>query len=138
MMNWIKKASPLIVIIENVFGAPWDKKVELFAKLGYSADYLKLDTKDFYIPHTRQRGYLFAIKKQSTVSNKKLDTRPHDWKTLVGQLKRPASSSVDAFVLRDDDPWVKTAPAQVGLTGPSAKRATWRHGLWKNWAISDH
>ena len=83
-MNWIKKASPLIVIIENVFGAPWDKKVELFAKLGYSADYLKLDTKDFYIPHTRQRGYLFAIKQSSAGKRKTLDSRAQDWKTLVG------------------------------------------------------
>ena len=69
-----------MVLIENVFGAPWDKKVELFERIGYSAVYVKLDTKDYYIPHTRQRGYLFAIRRQSTSSTNseksdKIDSR---------------------------------------------------------------
>lgn len=118
MMDWIKKALPPIVLIENVFGAPWDKKVELFERIGYSAVYVKLDTKDYYIPHTRQRGYLFAIRRQSTSSTNsensdKIDSRLEKWKALVGQMKRPASATLDAFVLPNDDPRVLRARARL-------------------------
>ncbi|KAL3928104.1 MAG: hypothetical protein SGARI_005134 [Bacillariaceae sp.] len=45
MMKWIEAAQPPFVILENVYGAPWQKKVKLFSELEYSADFMKLDTK---------------------------------------------------------------------------------------------
>ena len=69
MVRWIEKAKPPIVIIENVYGAPWNEKVAIFENLGYSATFVRLDTKDYYIPHTRQRGYLFAyVSYQKTIN----------------------------------------------------------------------
>ena len=38
--------------------APWDGMQEKFESNGYSAAHLIVDTKAFYIPHTRQRGYV--------------------------------------------------------------------------------
>ena len=50
-MDWVKHAQPPIVILENVSGAPWDKKVKIFEdELGYHADFVRLDTKHYYIP----------------------------------------------------------------------------------------
>ena len=50
-MDWVKHAQPPIVILENVSGAPWDKKVKIFEEeLGYHADFIRLDTKQYYIP----------------------------------------------------------------------------------------
>jgi len=63
---------PKLLIMENVSGAPWqhanlknqaknvgrrgiDKQME---EIGYAIAFLKLDTKDYYIPHTRVRGYM--------------------------------------------------------------------------------
>jgi site-specific DNA-cytosine methylase len=63
MMTWIKKHEPPIVILENVCGAPWDKIAERFRQQGYQADYTRLDTKRYYIPHTRTRVYLVAVRK---------------------------------------------------------------------------
>jgi len=65
---------PKLLVLENVSGAPWlhkdlksqaknfgkkgiDKQLE---EIGYAVGFLKLDTKDYYIPHTRVRGYMIG------------------------------------------------------------------------------
>jgi site-specific DNA-cytosine methylase len=110
MIRWIEKAQPPIVIIENVYGAPWDEKVTIFEERGYSATFLRLDTKDFYIPHTRQRGYLFAVRKHANRKKNHRDdnddVRPTAWSNMVTAFKRPASASLDDFMLPNDDPRV--------------------------------
>ena len=111
MVRWIEKAKPPIVIIENVYGAPWNEKVAIFEDLGYSATFVRLDTKDYYIPHTRQRGYLFAVRKLS--KNNKQDIRPSDWAQMVTALKRPASASLEDFMLPNDDPRVLRGRARL-------------------------
>lgn len=131
MIKWIEKAQPPIVIIENVYGAPWEKKVEIFEQTGYEATFLRLDTKDYYIPHTRQRGYLFAVKrKEKTNSLAQADGRPKKWEKLVAQLKRPASASLDAFMLSNDDPRVLRGRARLtaestSSDGDRAGRTDW-------------
>jgi site-specific DNA-cytosine methylase len=113
MMAWIRRAKPSIVIIENVSQAPWDIKVKLFEKEGYAAIFKRLDTKRYYIPHTRQRGYLFAVRKARGV---KAD--PDAWLKLVTSLERPASASLDAFMLSNDDP--RVIRGRLRLTAESA------------------
>lgn len=62
MLNWVDRHRPTIVIVENVLSAPWDRSVcPKFRRVGYAAEWTKLDTKAFYIPHTRQRGYMCAV-----------------------------------------------------------------------------
>ncbi|KAK7025211.1 helicase C-terminal domain-containing protein [Favolaschia claudopus] len=104
MLSWVKQHRPPIVILENVCGAPWkDKVVPMFEKIDYSATFARFDTKAYYIPHTRTRVYLMAVDKQ----NSKL---PKRWLEMVTQdLKRPASSSLDAFLLPSDDPRIHHA-----------------------------
>ena len=102
MMSWVKNHRPPLVILENVCGAPWEKVVDYFERCGYSASYLRVDTKTFYIPHTRTRVYLLAV-------DQKRSSLPPEWKTLIGELKRPASSTLDAFLLPSDDPRIHQA-----------------------------
>jgi site-specific DNA-cytosine methylase len=64
----------------------------------------RLDTKEFYIPHTRTRVYLFATPRGA----------PHDhlsekWVATVKDLKRPWSSPFEAFLLHTDDPNIHRA-----------------------------
>ena len=59
--DWILKEQPPIVLLENVKSAPWQTKIKRLEKLGYYSESMFLDTKHYYIPHTCQRGYLFAI-----------------------------------------------------------------------------
>jgi site-specific DNA-cytosine methylase len=61
MLGWVRRHRPPIVIQENVCGAPWDQMKTYYAKEGYSATYLRVDTKNHYVPHTRTRVYLLAI-----------------------------------------------------------------------------
>ena len=62
MMTWVQRKQPPIVILENVCGAPWEDIAEAFQAKGYAAHFMRVDTKRFYIPHTRTRVYLFATK----------------------------------------------------------------------------
>ncbi|KAF6761679.1 DNA repair protein rad8 [Ephemerocybe angulata] len=103
MMSWVTTHRPPLVILENVCSAPWDKVVTYFEKNGYSAQFSRVDTKNYYIPHTRTRVYLIAV-------NKKSSRIPDEWKdTVLNKLKRPASSTLDEFLLPSDDPRIHLA-----------------------------
>jgi hypothetical protein len=140
MIDWIEKAQPPIVIIENVFGAPWPRKVEIFEERGYAATFLRLDTKDYYIPHTRQRGYLFAVKRVS--SKKRTDDEiVKCWEEDVKKLKRPASARLDEYMLPNDDPRVLRGRARLTAEscsgsgdsggGERAGRTDWYVSCWR-------
>ncbi|KAI0333863.1 hypothetical protein GY45DRAFT_1432004 [Cubamyces sp. BRFM 1775] len=122
MMSWVKKHRPPLVILENVCGAPWDRVVEYFARNGYSAEHLRVDTKTFYIPHTRTRVYLLAV-------DQKRSSLPDNWKSLIQKLKRPASSTLDAFLLPTDDPRIHQArqklASEAHTVGTTRGRTDW-------------
>jgi site-specific DNA-cytosine methylase len=64
VLHYAAKYWPPIVILENICKAPWDKiKVE-FASIEYAADSIQLDTKKYYLPHTRQCHYMICIDTQ--------------------------------------------------------------------------
>ncbi|KZT02845.1 uncharacterized protein LAESUDRAFT_661099 [Laetiporus sulphureus 93-53] len=102
MMSWVKNHRPPLVILENVCSAPWERVVEYFEKNKYSSQFLRVDTKDFYIPHTRTRVYLLAVDQRNS-------DLPDEWAKLLNKLKRPASSTLDAFLLPSDDPRIHQA-----------------------------
>ncbi|EGN96836.1 hypothetical protein SERLA73DRAFT_93465 [Serpula lacrymans var. lacrymans S7.3] len=103
MMSWVTTHRPPLVILENVCSAPWDRVVEYFNKNGYSATHTRVDTKQYYIPHTRTRVYLLAV-------NERRSDMPKAWKEWVtSKLKRQASSTLDAFLLPSDDPRIHQA-----------------------------
>ncbi|KAJ7066529.1 hypothetical protein C8F01DRAFT_1123601 [Mycena amicta] len=103
MLGWVKLHRPPIVILENVCSAPWPRVVEEFEKINYSANFTRIDTKFYYIPHTRTRVYLIAV-------DAKRSNIPKEWLKLVtSDLKRQASSSLDAFLLPSDDPRIHEA-----------------------------
>ncbi|KAJ6498346.1 hypothetical protein DFH09DRAFT_336020 [Mycena vulgaris] len=103
MLAWVEQHRPPLVILENVCSAPWTRVAEEFEKIGYSAKSSRFDTKFFYIAHTRTRVYLIAV-------DAKKSSIPDQWLHLVTQdLKRPASSTLDAFLLPSDDPRIHQA-----------------------------
>ncbi|KAJ7043711.1 hypothetical protein C8F04DRAFT_1218730 [Mycena alexandri] len=103
MLSWVKQHRPPLVILENVCSAPWPRVAEEFEKIGYSAKFSRFDTKFFYIAHTRTRVYLIAVDSKSSKI-------PDQWYNLVNNdLRRPASSTLDAFLLPSDDPRIHQA-----------------------------
>jgi site-specific DNA-cytosine methylase len=66
----------------------------------------RLDTKEYYIPHTRTRVYLFAtpMKKDGKVEN-----LAAKWEATVKDMKRPWSTPFEAFLLDTDSPNIHRA-----------------------------
>lgn len=119
MLAYAKVYRPRIIILENVAGAPWLKSSwgkkkgephgfdDEFDKIGYKAKFVKLDTKNYYIPQTRTRGYMISINIQdlSVEQRTRVDELLENWKNVVvDYLKRPASTPVSMWLLPSDDP----------------------------------
>ncbi|SCV72512.1 BQ2448_4049 [Microbotryum intermedium] len=120
MLDYVEKHQPPIVILENVSNAPWDEVVKKFHSIKYHAIYVRLDTKHYYIPHTRSRAYLIAVPKSSGVDV------VEKWATTMKKFVRPCSSPLEAFLLPTDDPRIHRARqdlSKIAMTKDGVKRA---------------
>ncbi|KAH9223760.1 hypothetical protein DL95DRAFT_352610 [Leptodontidium sp. 2 PMI_412] len=132
-LEYVDRYRPKMVILENVIGAPWihakvkkksTKEVigidEQFRQMGYEAVFMKLDTKDHYLPHTRQRGYMVCILRAAFKTGAvELANRAETFPDLVNTLKRPASVPMEAMMLPFDSPLLEVTAREDG----SNKRA---------------
>lgn len=126
MLQWVNKHRPPVVLLENVCSAPWDKVVQYFAEIDYDANYLRLDTKEYYIPHTRTRVYLYA----TPTHRGDREHLPEKWMETVKALRRPWSSSFEAFLLPADHPDIHRARLDLAATkfhydGSQRKATDW-------------
>ncbi len=132
ILNYAEKYCPRIIILENVTSAPWKIVCGAFTSIGYAAEFVVVDTKDYYIPHTRQRGYAICIYCSSSHANedcdvgvlKDLESMKSTWKEKMKNFKRPASCSVEAFLLDEDDPRIIRARDELSNGGRGDNRRT--------------
>lgn len=135
MLAWVRRHRPPIVLQENVCGAPWDAMVQYYAKEGYAAQYLRVDTKNHYIPHTRTRVYLLALdtrapdRRAAAIGGAPAaggavvgDEQLARWAASVNELSRPSSASLEAFLLPTDDPRVHSAREHLSSADVSKQR----------------
>ena len=107
ILTYANISRPAIVLLENVIGAPWERTVKFIrSEMRYSAEYVTLDTKDYYIPQTRNRVYLIMVDQDRAGGKDVADKMAKDWKAQVEAFKRPASSPFEAFLFDRDDPRV--------------------------------
>ncbi|GAA5977088.1 hypothetical protein JCM11641_001296 [Rhodosporidiobolus odoratus] len=101
MLQWVERHEPPIVILENVQNAPWEDGILAFDDIGYSAFAVKnLDTKKYYIPHTRQRGYLVAFPKKDRTKVEGKNPKPRkveDVETAKKKAKKSKKTTKAAF-----------------------------------------
>ncbi|CAJ2502319.1 Uu.00g097130.m01.CDS01 [Anthostomella pinea] len=104
MLNYANDRRPKVVILENVMSAPWEEICDVWFNevINYAATSTKLDTKDFYIPHTRTRGYLITVDRYHF--GDKSDEIVRHWKQTICQLERKASSPLTDWVLPSNHP----------------------------------
>jgi site-specific DNA-cytosine methylase len=106
VLAYCEAALPPIVVLENVRHVnAWSHFQESFQKLGYAATHIKVDTKYYYLPQTREREYMLCVHK-AKVGGKSPDSTEAvlaHWEELMKQLRRPASSPFTSFLLPADD-----------------------------------
>jgi site-specific DNA-cytosine methylase len=128
VFHYAKKFHPTIIILENVNGAPWGQIQDLWPQIGYTATFMRVDTKDYYIPHTRQRGYMLCINNASYLNpvGGELQAKSvvSNWKTLMKKFERRASCSVEAFLLDEGDPRLIRGKEELSLKGGRAPHST--------------
>ena len=116
-----KRDRPKIVILENVGGAPWPRLsavVENHQTYGeedvvkmmkrhwheddpaYATCIINADAKNYYLPHTRARGYLIGFSRHHFKNARDL---ADGWVETVKDLARQASSPVSDFIFQSDE-----------------------------------
>lgn len=119
MLAYANEARPKVMILENVLGAPWEDKkgkgkksnkksiAARLSDIGYSCVFIKADTKEFYIPHTRQRGYMICVDNCLPDTSTAVNALLEGAKNIFNKLKYPASIPVESMILRDGDPLLR-------------------------------
>ncbi|KAJ1459723.1 hypothetical protein M885DRAFT_613323 [Pelagophyceae sp. CCMP2097] len=120
MFEWVQRARPAFVLLENVCGAPWPGMKKNFASISYHARHIRLDTKHFYLPQTRTRGYMLAVAHERC-GPEILD----HWEAMVMKMRRPASASLEAFMLAADDARVSAARDDLKHTTRNKNDVPW-------------
>ena len=95
--------------MENVSTAPWDKFADVWTDIDYCAAYVKVDSKSYYLPQTRMRGYLIAIDKRrldgiaSDEQGSDSTKMSERFSALMTKFVRQASSPAGMFLLPEND-----------------------------------
>ncbi|KAF1942479.1 hypothetical protein EJ02DRAFT_511619 [Clathrospora elynae] len=96
--TYAKRFRPSIVLLENVRSERkiWDDIVSRWDKIGYEAAWVYCDSKNYYLPQTRERMYMIAIERsQFGTGVGKAVVR---WKDVMQQLQRQCSSPYEAWL----------------------------------------
>ena len=158
ILLYAKKYRPAIIILENVEKATWPlvmaiwrndvqfvkNELKELAKPwliwdkkdpGYTNVLRLVDTKEYYLPQTRRRGYLFLVRKDLAVRKEK-DVLKH-WGRHLRALERPASASVEAFLFPNNHPVVQQTKLEASKVKKGRRETDWtlckgRHQKYRN------
>lgn len=109
LLRYARKYRPRLVVVENVSKAPWEKFGEVWAEIDYRAAHVILDSKQYYIPQTRTRGYMIAIDTNRldgttpAAAHLSLDELGSSFKSRMQKFARKASSPAGKFLLPEND-----------------------------------
>lgn len=112
ILQYIEKYRPPLAVLENVSHAPWNPVGKEFNKIGYHFSWIKVDSKAYYLPQTRERGYAICVDTNrmtvtdfmpegSLVSS---NSNSSNWSLMFQRFRRPASSPASMFILDENDP----------------------------------
>lgn len=96
---YAKRFQPGIVLLENVKSDKrvWDDVVSRWSKIGYEAAWVYANTKNYYLPQTRQRMYMIAISRKLYGEN--VNDAVTEWQATMDKLQRQCSSPYEAFLV---------------------------------------
>ncbi|KAF2862269.1 hypothetical protein K470DRAFT_293732 [Piedraia hortae CBS 480.64] len=99
---YCRKFRPAIILFENVEKANWSAMIDCYEKIGYKCGGVLVTTKDYYIPQTRQRGYLACFDVSRDKENEANGTLGKKFQNLMAEFRRFASSPVSSFLIPSD------------------------------------
>jgi site-specific DNA-cytosine methylase len=123
ILEYIKLHRPPLIILENVKGAPWQQIEEHFRNICYHFMVKKVDTKHFYLPQTRERGYAICVDMTRVESNLAHQMLV-DWNMIFGSLGRHASAPFSRFILDDDHPILEQVSREMALRINNGRSST--------------
>ena len=96
--QYTKRNRPSIVLIENVAKDTkfWNEFYPRWDAIGYESAWVRCDTKNYYLPQTRERVYMIAINRELCKDG--FEEAVHGWKTTMHSLRRPCSSPFTEFL----------------------------------------
>lgn len=96
--SYSERFRPSIVLLENVKWEKekWNDVIRLWDNIGYEANWIYCDTKQYYLPQTRERMYMIAIDRRTY--GKGAGQAAHKWQDLMKDLRRQCSSPYEAFL----------------------------------------
>ncbi|CAA9957087.1 DNA repair protein rad8 [Pyrenophora teres f. maculata] len=96
--TYAKRFRPSIVLLENVKSqnTVWDDVVCRWDEIDYEAAWLIRDTKNYYLPQTRERMYMVAIERSHFGEG--VTQAVEKWQSLMLSLQRQCSSPYEAFL----------------------------------------
>ncbi|KAJ4354998.1 hypothetical protein N0V95_003335 [Ascochyta clinopodiicola] len=96
---YAKRFQPSIVLLENVKSDKnlWNDVVSRWSKIGYEAAWVYCDTKNYYLPQTRERMYMIAINRK--LYGKGVEEAVAQWQLTMEKLQRQCSSPYEAFLV---------------------------------------
>ena len=96
---YAKRFLPSIVLLENVKSdkGVWNDVVARWSKIGYEAAWVYRDTKNHYLPQTRERMYMIAVNR--TLFGKGVGEAVAQWRLTIEKLQRQCSSPYEAFLV---------------------------------------
>ncbi|PYH96052.1 putative C-5 cytosine-specific DNA methylase [Aspergillus ellipticus CBS 707.79] len=117
---------PPLVVLENVKTAPWGKIKQHWNEINYFATYLDVDTKAYYLPQTRERGYMLCVYRGAMKKQNVSDSDMVGWGETVEKFKRPASSPAGMFLIDADDRMLEQIEKDMAMrTNPIRKKVDW-------------
>lgn len=97
-LAYCRACKPSLILFENVFGADWPSMLAHYRELDYDCKVVLADSKDYYIPQTRQRGYMACFRTQHVGQG----GAATEWQRLMQKFRRFASSPVSSFLIPND------------------------------------
>ena len=101
---YVRRHRPTILILENVKNAPWDKISDYWRTQDYEVICFYVDSKNFGVPQTRHRGYMFAVdQKQAEQAGRNTKEMCFAFRQFVAGFQMRASAPYTDWIYSADD-----------------------------------
>ncbi|KEQ72090.1 hypothetical protein M436DRAFT_10011, partial [Aureobasidium namibiae CBS 147.97] len=129
VLAYAKTYRPTMIVLENVFNAPWDDMLAEYESIDYVSAGVLVDSKNYYLPQTRQRGYMVCVDR-SKLNDNGIDSAifKRNFYNRMADFRRQVSSPLSSFILPNDDPLVTRASQSMirqSVLDTSLRDADW-------------